>query len=809
MPPKKNSALRIVVPVLVGIVGMGVVFAVMVNTRTRPQTQPPQGQSPQAGQTQPGQGEGADPARSLSQAEEPSAVPEKGDQGGPGQEERGAERPTEQPAVAEGEGESSTVQAPPPSGLRPRLVSDETAPAPIGSTDPSSDAVFAMSFSPLNAGIERLTLTQYGNDYKPDSERVVLQREFRFGDLSYDPNTQIPTFQPGGTTTAFGSFTIEINGERVVLSGSKGRFWRETAPGAFEAIIEQDDGTPVLRLRRAYELVEGSYDFTLRQSAENLTDVLLEVVWTQYGSVDLPQEATGYGGDKRRVRFGYMGQGSNFVLSRDFLWSRDKVMGMGQGTPPPVVHPIWPNEQSQNRSYRVSWVGMSNRYFGLAIHPLDPAVDRQLDVQRVDRWRLQTDPAGVSERYDSIRLAQSVTLDPVAVAPGASADLSLGVFAGPLSRALIRSEDPSSAVLRPLGIDGLVVFSFGGPCAFCTFSPLTSALFSLLHFLHDSVLFDWGLAIIVLVLIVRTVLHPITKWSQIRIQKFGKQMQELAPKQKKIQEKYGSDKRRMQEEMQKLWREEGIDPSGLVGCFPMLLQTPIWIALFAMLYFAIELRHAPAFFGVFQNLSGGSWQFLADLAQPDRAIYFGQGNGINIPLLGTFMGEINAINILPLVLGFVFFIHQKYMTPQTTTTLSPEQEMQQKMMKVMMVVLFPLFMYNMPSGLVLYSITNSTIAIFESRYIRAHVKKLEEKNPDMFKKKRREPRAPGAKGKGGFMQRLQEAAEQRKAMMEEMRRTGKRPQMKGRPDMPGSGKAARMAAQQKPDKKRRTYKRKK
>jgi YidC/Oxa1 family membrane protein insertase len=305
---------------------------------------------------------------------------------------------------------------------------------------------------------------------------------------------------------------------------------------------------------------------------------------------------------------------------------------------------------------------------------------------------------------------------------------------------------------------------------------LTSALFWLLHLLHDNILFDWGLAIIALVVIVRTLLHPITKWSQIRIQKFGKQMQELAPKQKKIQEKYGHDKKRMQEEMQKLWREEGIDPSGLVGCFPMLLQTPIWIALFAMLYFAIELRHAPAFFGVFQHLTNGNWRFLADLAQPDRAIFFGHNAGFQIPLLGAFMGNINAINVLPLLLGFVFFIHQKYMTPQSTTTLSPEQETQQKMMKVMMVVLFPLFMYNMPSGLVLYSITNSTIAIFESRYIRSHVKKLEEKNPDMFKKKRRTPRTPGGpggkSGKGGFLQRLQEAAEQRRAMMEEMRRTG-------------------------------------
>jgi len=85
----------------------------------------------------------------------------------------------------------------------------------------------------------------------------------------------------------------------------------------------------------------------------------------------------------------------------------------------------------------------------------------------------------------------------------------------------------------------------GGPCAFCTFPWLAHILVWLLNNIHDWLTRDWALAIFVLVLIVRTVLHPVTKWSQIRVQRFSHQMQQMAPKQKKIQEKYKGDPKRM------------------------------------------------------------------------------------------------------------------------------------------------------------------------------------------------------------------------------------------------------------------------
>jgi len=256
--------------------------------------------------------------------------------------------------------------------------------------------------------------------------------------------------------------------------------------------------------------------------------------------------------------------------------------------------------------------------------------------------------------------------------------------------------------------------------------------------------------------VVRTILHPVTKWSQVRMQRFGKQMQAMAPKQAKLKEKYGNDPKRMQQEMANLWREEGVSPTGALGCIPMFLQMPIWIALYATLFFAVEMRHEPAFFGVFQAI--GMPTFLADLAEPDRFWVFSEA-GVHVPVLSSLMGPIHSLNIMPLILGVVFFIQQKYLTPPTAN-LTPEQEAQQKMMKWMSVLMFPLFMYNAPSALAIYFTANSTLGILESRYIRSHIDKYNLNEP---------PTKGGAK-KPGFFARMQQMAEQQRLAAEKAQR---------------------------------------
>jgi YidC/Oxa1 family membrane protein insertase len=183
-----------------------------------------------------------------------------------------------------------------------------------------------------------------------------------------------------------------------------------------------------------------------------------------------------------------------------------------------------------------------------------------------------------------------------------------------------------------------------------------------------------------------------------------------------------------------------------LGCLPMFLQMPIWVALYAMLYYAIELRHQPAFYGVFQAISGGKWPFLADLAASDHFIPLPESMHVTLPMLG----HVTSINLLPVLLGIVFFIQQKYMQAQQTN-VDPQVAQQQAIMK-WMVLLFPLMLYNSPCGLTLYIFASTSVGIIESKRVRAHLKQLEAEGK-LFEKKPNKP--------GGFMDRLMKAAEER------------------------------------------------
>jgi YidC/Oxa1 family membrane protein insertase len=551
--------------------------------------------------------------------------------------------------------------------------------------------------------------------------------------------------------------------------------WRQTGPGAFEAVIETEAGEPFAKLTRVYTLEKDSYELRVAQGFENLSGRPVTVKWMQLGPVELPQDSRSYGGDIRRVRFGYLlspaAQGNDpTVLAQDFRWARSSGQVMGRADRAgnyPAALDLWPNARSQSNQYRLVWPGMTNRYFGAAVTRLfDPQAGpdaKVLPVEKVGRVLANRWEAAGSSFQNHPVIALNTVSTAATVPAGGRADFSQALYAGPLQGMEINKD----ALPAAAGLDHLIWMSFGGPCAFCTFGWITGILLGLLRALHHYVVFDWALAIIVLVVIVRTCLHPVTKWSQVRMQRFGKQMQGMAPKQKKIQEKYGNDPQKMREEMAKLWREEGINPAGFLGCLPGFLQTPVWIGLSATLFFAFDLRHQPAFVGVFQGLipgfpKFGGW-FLGDLAEPDRLVYF--GHDFRIPLLSSLLGPISGVNILPVLLGIVFFIQQKYLTPPSTTPLTPEQEQQQKIMKLLMVVMFPLMMYNAPSGLALYFTVNSTLAILESRYIRRHIDKYDLLNV---------PKKAGGGKAGGFMANLQALAEAKQKQMQQ-RQQGRRP----------------------------------
>lgn len=742
MPKPPNTALRLAVPLFILSIGLGVAYLSLRGT---------QRQAQQPGQTTPATTPAAPVAQSTPGAPE-GAAPSGA----------GAAAPVA-PATAQSEFTPGTK-------LRARVYPAAAAPVELGDLTPKGPAAAKVTFSSAGAGLRLFALADHFDsiEEKPD-QHTIVQAEHVAG------KAVTPMAALALQVTLPGDAPHFVN----LYADATGDLWRPLGvAGTFEALITDDKDTPVLRVERVYTLRAGSPTLDLRQKIFNLTKTPISIRWFQTGPVDLASGPLGYGGDKRRVRFGYLlspklDPAQANVASGDYQQYRSELLG----TPEPLKNasgqwltdangnavlghpeiPLWPNKSSISNAYQLSWLGLTNRYFGASCFPLvDPGaatIDRRFTwVAGVTKVVLET---GATEPVMSMRIESN----PIALAAsgqsGDYADLSMGIYAGPLSKKEINAEKS----MEPLGLSGLVILSFGGICGFCTFQPLTSLLLSVMHLLHDHVTRDWSLAIILLVVCVRTLLHPVTRWSQIRLARFGKQMSSMAPKQKLIQEKYKDDPTRMQAEMRKLWAEEGINPAGALGCLPGLLQSPIWYAMSATLFFAVELRHQHGLYGVFQAiLPQGSmmWHFLGDLAEPDRFLYFGR-EIVHLPILGG----IDSINILPVVLGVVFYMQQKYLSPMSNPgSMTPEQEFQMKLTKGLMVFGFPLMMYAAPSGLALYFIANSALAIVESRWIRAHMDKHGLLDLDKIRAERNAKRSTKP-GQEGFMAKLQRMAEEK------------------------------------------------
>ena len=185
---------------------------------------------------------------------------------------------------------------------------------------------------------------------------------------------------------------------------------------------------------------------------------------------------------------------------------------------------------------------------------------------------------------------------------------------------------------------------------------------------------NWGVAIIIITLIVKGGMYPLTKAQYTSMAK----MRDLAPKMAQLKERFGDDRQKMSQATMEMYRKEKVNPAG--GCLPLLLQMPIFLALYWVFLESVELRHAPFFF------------WIQDLSAMDP--YF----------------------VLPVLMGSIMYVMQK-MQPMTI-----QDPMQQKIMQYMPVV-FSIFMAWFPSGLVLYWLVSNLISIAQMKIIFAGIAK--------------------------------------------------------------------------------------
>lgn len=199
------------------------------------------------------------------------------------------------------------------------------------------------------------------------------------------------------------------------------------------------------------------------------------------------------------------------------------------------------------------------------------------------------------------------------------------------------------------------------------FHPLSKPLMVVLKYFY-SFIGNFGFSIILLTICIKLIFWPLTQKSY----KSMKGMQKLQPEMKKMREKHGKDKQKLNQEMMSFYKDNKVNPLG--GCLPMLIQIPVFFALYRVLLGSIELRHAPFML------------WITDLSAKDP--YY----------------------VTPLIMGVTMFLQQK-MTP---TNMDPTQE---KIM-LMMPVVFTFMFLNFPSGLVLYWLTNNLLTILQQYLIR-------------------------------------------------------------------------------------------
>lgn len=194
---------------------------------------------------------------------------------------------------------------------------------------------------------------------------------------------------------------------------------------------------------------------------------------------------------------------------------------------------------------------------------------------------------------------------------------------------------------------------------------------SLMFFIHRFVP-NWGVVIILLGAIIYLSMYPLT----LRSMDSMKKMQQLQPKIQALKEKHANNPQKMNKEMMELYQKEKINPFG--GCLPVLLQMPVFIGLYQVLWRSVSLKNA-------------SFLWIKDLSAPDRLVVLKQ----NFPIIG------NEINILPILMIAIMYFQQK-MSSRNMIATTPEQEAQQKMMIIIMPFFLGFIFYKFASGLTIY-----------------------------------------------------------------------------------------------------------
>ncbi|MDO5566829.1 MAG: YidC/Oxa1 family insertase periplasmic-domain containing protein, partial [Planctomycetia bacterium] len=448
-----------------------------------------------------------------------------------------------------------------------------------------------------------------------------------------------------------------------------------------------------LEVRKVYSLVKGTapnakgrkdryaqeYHLTLRVEVVNLDKANAhKVSYLLDGPTGLPIEGAWYSsGRKTGPGWGLYGL-------------RDLVLQM-KGKPVQVVKCSDVANDLKTASDKVvlDYIGVDTQYFQCTMIPVRQDANKG--------WHEGYSPLRVGSRDKdlpdvtnvSFRLkSNAVQLEP-AGQDGDRLSHEYQIFAGPKQQQLLNN------------------YALGDTLVYGWFWFAAKPLAAILHFFHDYMVFNYGLAIIMLTILVRLILFPMSMKQVTSSIK----MQELQPELAKLKERYQDNPQEMMRAQQALFREHGVSP--MSGCLPLFIQLPIFIGLYKALSLDVNLYGAPLFFE--------SFRWCSNLAAPDMLIdwssfwnswnCYGFNMGHGMLYLGPFF------NLLPMLTIVLFLVQQKFMMPPVIgdDETAKQQRMMRRMMNFMMLFMGLMF-FKIPSGLCVYFVCSSLWGILERQF---------------------------------------------------------------------------------------------
>ncbi len=321
----------------------------------------------------------------------------------------------------------------------------------------------------------------------------------------------------------------------------------------------------------------------------------------------------------------------------------------------------------------IRWAAVHNQFFTIAVVPATNAIGTQFSVRRIDLpVPTAQDIAADSKVIREPRgLEAMIDYPAITLAANQAVERQFTIYAGPKQEKLLARAGRHT--------DKIMDFGF--------FSPISKIMLRVMNGIHSLIapivpekLGKYAMALVTMTILIKLVFWPLTQKSTQSM----KRMQALSPELKKIQEKYKDDPMKMNKKVMEFWKEHKVSP--MSGCWPMMIQLPIFFALFRMIPNAIELRGTP-------------FLWACDLSKPDSILMI---PGFNFPL-----------NPLPLIMGVTMLVQARMQPP------SPGMDPAQQTMMKYMPLMFLVFLYNQPAGLTLYWTVQNLLTIVQTKLTKA------------------------------------------------------------------------------------------